>query len=336
MESSLGTPPREVAWPGAAPHFRGSQACTLLCLELLAGKVSPAGVCTMQGAGAGEQEGWGSWSVANRIPRGEGAGHSPRTSEALMALKGQKYPTGRGRGNGRDRCRRGGLGVCLSAGTDAWHHLTPCGSPFGMGFLGTELLFGAFYGKRMEKGKNKEMRKLIEIHSVGHAYTQTYIQTHADTHTHTHTYTYTHTHTYTHASHKHAPTHIYTYVYTRTHTETQTHAHAYTHIHIYAHIHTQRQTLYQKQKSRRIKRNSQGYSTGPLGESSHAAGPGRSHAGAGVGGRGGGEHETWGRLGPHLSPRGQPGCSLSPGWPHTQQTSQDRGSVGWCCPVQVR
>ena len=258
MEGSLGTPPWEVAWPEASPHFRWSQACRLLCLELLAGKVSPAGIFTLQGAGAGEQEGRGSWSAANRIPWGEGAGHSPRTSEALMALKGQKYPTGKGRGNGRDRCRHGGLGVCLSVGTDARHRLTPCGSPFGMGFLGTELLFGALYGKRTEKGKNKEMRKLIEIHSIEHAYTQTHthIRTHIPTHIHirTNTCRHTQTHTYAHV-HTHTETCTYTHLHIHIHTNTyiQTHARAYTytHIHIYAHTHiyTHRGRLFIRSKS---------------------------------------------------------------------------------------
>ena len=67
-----------------------------------------------------------------------------------MAFKGQKYPTGRGRGNGRPWCRCGALvSVCQDRHTATFN---PCGSPFGLGFLGAELLFGSLYDKRMEKG----------------------------------------------------------------------------------------------------------------------------------------------------------------------------------------
>lgn len=79
-------------------------------------EVSPAeGLgCSPGWVRAGQQES----DPAKRILCGEGAACRPQTSEALMALKGQKYLTGRGRGNGRDWCRCGCHGVCLSVGTD--------------------------------------------------------------------------------------------------------------------------------------------------------------------------------------------------------------------------
>ena len=150
-----------------SPHFSWSQLWRVLCLKSLAGQVSSVGIVTGQGAGAGSRRDEQAVS-GQQWPVCGGEGPSPRTSEALMAFKGQKYPTGRGRGNGRPWCRCGTLvSFCQDRHTATFN---PCGSPFGVGFLGAELLFGSLYDKRMQKGKNKE--KFIEIHSVGHTNTQ--------------------------------------------------------------------------------------------------------------------------------------------------------------------
>ena len=187
--------------------------------------------CHRAGSWGGQQEGRASGQRPTVACMWGGAGPSPRTSEALMAFKGQKYPTGRGRGNGRPWCRCGALvSVCQDRHTATFN---PCGSPFGLGFLGAELLFGSLYDKRMEKGKNKE--KFIEIHSVGHTYTQTCTQTHRYTHAHTNTHMHIHKHTDIHMH-----THKYTHAYTQTQIYTYTHKHsyAYTQTQIYTCTHT--------------------------------------------------------------------------------------------------
>lgn len=90
--------------------------------------------CHQTGSWGGSRRDW-EWSAANSGLGGAGAGPSLRTSEALMAFKGQKYPTGRGRGNGRPWCRCGALvSVCLSGRMHST--FSPCGSPLGVGFLG--------------------------------------------------------------------------------------------------------------------------------------------------------------------------------------------------------
>ena len=220
---------------GSVPPFQMVSALESPVLEI-AGRASfICWNCHRAGSWGGQQEGRASGQRPTVACMWWGAGPSPRTSEALMAFKGQKYPTGRGRGNGRPWCRCGALvSVCQDRHTATFN---PCGSPFGLGFLGAELLFGSLYDKRMEKGKNKE--KFIEIHSVGHTYTQTCTQTHRYTHAHTqiHTCIYTntdiHIHTqtlicvYTHR-YIHMHTHKHTYAYTQIHRYTQTHVETYT------------------------------------------------------------------------------------------------------------
>lgn len=119
------------------------------CVWGLQQAVSPAeGLgCSPGWEGAGQQES----DPGKRILYREGAACRPQTAEALMALKGQKYLTGRGRGNRRDWCRCGCHGVCLSAGTDP-ALFNPLGFTLWHGFSRTSLLFGDRHGNRMEKG----------------------------------------------------------------------------------------------------------------------------------------------------------------------------------------
>ena len=147
------------------------------------------------------------------------------------------------------------VSVCLSAclsGQAYWHHLTPCGSPFGMSFLGTALLFGDAHGNRIEKRRKQRDGKASRD-------TQHWTRT------------------------PHTPTH------------------------------TQRQSLYQKQKSRQDKEklSSLKYRV-PEGKSSHSECPGGSNSGA-VGRVG---HGTPGRgLEPHPPPEDNLGPVRAQGSP---------------------
>lgn len=125
-----------VRWPGVASPFRMVSAKGIPVvrrLELWENSISERVCCQMLEGGQSERR-----AAANRVLQSQREGHCspPQTSEALMALRGQKYLTGRGRGNRRKRWWRQCHGVCVSCiGADAVHQLTPCGSPFGLDLL---------------------------------------------------------------------------------------------------------------------------------------------------------------------------------------------------------
>lgn len=149
----------------------------------------------------GVEWGWG-WEKGSsqRNPMRTERGHcSPQTSEALMALRGQKYPTGRGRGNRRKRWRRQFHSVCVSCiGVDTLQQLSPHGSLFGLDLLVCSLKFSM--ATEWQREGNGE--KLSDI------------QTARNTHTHVHRHAYIYVHTCTH---KHSYTHMHINTFIQAH-----------------------------------------------------------------------------------------------------------------------
>jgi hypothetical protein len=97
-----------VAWPGASTPFQTGLSQGQFCDRNYKQGNSPAeglGCSTGRELGLGIRKRDGAAGAeAKRVlwVKGEGD-YSPQTSEALMAFKAQKYPTGRGRGKGRKR-----------------------------------------------------------------------------------------------------------------------------------------------------------------------------------------------------------------------------------------
>lgn len=116
--------------------------------------LSSAGGALGLGAGGWEKD-RAAGAAASRALQGEGRAAVLQTSEALMASQGQKYAQ-----EGEEETEGGWChGVCLSGRT--WHHLTPCGPPWDVGFLRNGLPFGDLHGDGTEKG-GKRRDELIQ------------------------------------------------------------------------------------------------------------------------------------------------------------------------------
>lgn len=104
----------------------------VLCLESLAGQVSPVGIVTGQGAGAGSRR---DEQAVSGQQRPVGGGRSqPTDIRGFDGLQGTEILHRKGKRKRKALVQMWGLGVCLSVKKDTRQHLIPVGHPLAWAF----------------------------------------------------------------------------------------------------------------------------------------------------------------------------------------------------------